>query len=210
MKHKKAYIFDFDGTLVDSMDNFADIAGTVIAKHYGVSFEYAKSRYIETTGLPFCEQIELIFPNNQKNKMAVKTYEAKKLEKYFEEDFYPDVNETINFLKKRGIKVVVSSNNYQKVIDEYVEKKNVIFDSVLGYREGFAKGKDHFDFIKNTYNFENRDLVFIGDSLKDAERAYLNDIDFIAKIGLFSREDFKAHLKEGSRIINSLKELQEN
>ena len=182
-------------------------AGTVIAKHYGVSFEYAKSQYIETTGLPFCEQIELIFPSNQKNKIAVENYETKKLEKYFQEDFYPDVEETINFLKKRRMKVVVSSNNYQKVINEYIERKDINFDDVLGFREGFAKGKDHFDYIKNKYNFDNRDLVFIGDSLKDAERAYSNNVDFIAKAGLFSKEDFKVHLKNNSPIIHSLKEL---
>ena len=100
-----------------------------------------------------------------------------------------------------------STTNTYDGIGVYIERKDINFDDVLGFREGFAKGKDHFDYIKNKYNFDNRDLVFIGDSLKDAERAYSNNVDFIAKAGLFSKEDFKVHLKNNSPIIHSLKEL---
>ncbi len=210
MHHKKAYVFDFDGTLVDSMDNFADIAGQIIADHYSVDYTFGKAKYIATSGLPFCEQIEIIFPKNPMNSQAVEVFEVKKLERYFEEDFYPDVAETINFLRSKGKRVIISSNNYQNVINEYISQKEVIFDDILGFREGFSKGTDHFNFIKKKYGFDAHELIFIGDSLKDAEHAYANNIDFIAKVGLFSHKDFKPYLKDGTRIINALKELKSN
>ncbi|MBI4126512.1 MAG: HAD family hydrolase, partial [Deltaproteobacteria bacterium] len=46
---KKVIIFDFDGTLVDSMNDFADVAASVMPRHFPVDAETAKRLYIESS-----------------------------------------------------------------------------------------------------------------------------------------------------------------
>jgi len=49
-------------------------------------------------------------------------------------------------------------------------------------------------------------MVFVGDSLKDAERAENYGIDFIAKCGIFTRQDFQQNASPIS-IIDNIGEL---
>ena len=52
-------------------------------------------------------------------------------------------------------------------------------DNVLGWRPGFEKGKDPFNFVNSKYKLSNSDIVFIGDSVTDARRARTNNIYFL-------------------------------
>ncbi len=204
---KKVCVFDFDGTIVDSMNRFADLAGKIIEELYGMPYEQARMRYIETSGLPFCQQIEMIFPNNPKNKTAVERFEKEKLTSYYTESVFEDVPATLQYLKKKGIKTVVSSNNYQDVVEKFVSKAGLPFDMTLGFKENFAKGKDHFKYIMNKWNLSPDEILFIGDSVKDAERAKDSEVAFIGRTGMFKREDFdKAY--PGTPAIDSLSALK--
>ncbi len=53
-----------------------------------------------------------------------------------------------------------------------MENEKLDFDIVLGFREGFEKGKAHFDYVKDKFGLDKEDMTFVGDSLKDAEKAY--------------------------------------
>ena len=57
-----------------------------------------------------------------------------------------------------------------------------------------------------SFNLSKEELVFVGDSLKDAEKARLNEIRFVALCGTFNAEDF--HRQDPSSVtINNIKEL---
>ena len=60
-------VFDVDGTLIDTMQSFADYAALLMKDHYGVEFSEARSVYFETSGLPFRKQLAQIFPGNRMN-----------------------------------------------------------------------------------------------------------------------------------------------
>jgi phosphoglycolate phosphatase-like HAD superfamily hydrolase len=51
-------------------------------------------------------------------------------------------------------------------------------------------------------------MVYVGDSLKDCERAQMSDVLFIGKKGMFSKEQFNA-LSNSKLVINHLSELKE-
>jgi len=187
---KKLCMFDFDGTLVDSMGAFADIAADVVWRHYGMPRDEAREKYLLTSGIPFFQQLEIIFPGRTRNSVLADEFEARKLEGFFEEPYFPDVRDTVGHLRSRGIKTAVSSNNFQYNVDRFVSRRPVPFDYVLGFREGFAKGKDHFDFVMQRENLSSGDILFVGDSLKDAERALSCGVDFVGKAGTFTREQF--------------------
>lgn len=203
---KKVYIFDFDGTIVDSMNEFADIASHVLNRNFGTPLKEARRQYFATSGLPFFEQIEMLHPKDPKNKKAVEEYESTKKLNYLNHKKFDDVEASLGALAEKGIRSVVSSNNFQDLVDQLVKKLGLRFDMVLGWRENFAKGKAHFEHAQKTYGCEKNEMVFVGDSLKDADRAKDFGIDFIGKTGTFTRHDFESY-RSDIKVIDSLTEL---
>jgi phosphoglycolate phosphatase-like HAD superfamily hydrolase len=207
MRKTKAYLFDFDGTLIDTMDGYANIAGTVINRyHPEVSFDEARRRYLETSGVPFFQQLEILFPGNTTNAEKARIFEETKKEGFFSERFSDDVRYTINTLRERGFIAGVSSNNFQDLIDRFVERESLEFDVVLGYRNGFEKGKTHFDYVMRKFSLKEDELTFVGDSLKDAERAIGSNIHFIGLCGTFRKRDFH-EIDDTIITISNIKEL---
>jgi len=209
MIKKKLVIFDFDGTLVDSMETFTDIAARVMERVHGMKFEDARKAYIDTSGLPFFQQLELILPGNKDNKRAADMFETEKLDGYFEQRVYEDAEETMLKLGKKGIKTAVSSNNFQHLVDKFMEQRGLKLDFALGFKsEEFCKGITHFKYLLKEADLQKDELLFVGDSIKDGERASDFDIDFVGKTGLFQKQDFEKHFP-GVKTIDALSELIE-
>ncbi len=187
-----AVIFDFDGTLADSMPFLERIGVDIMMKYYGVSKEDATTRYRSTTGLPYEQQIKMNFPGHPKNDAAIREFEKLKIDRIFEQELFPDTEETVRELLKRGIEVFVSSSTFQSTIEEYFRRRGIleIFTGILGYRPGFEKGADHFNYIHNQFGVSFEQMVFVGDSLKDYERSK-NFCKFIALEDMFTHDDFR-------------------
>lgn len=205
---KKTIVFDFDGTIVDSMEAFADIAAKVMPKRHCVDEDTARKLYMETSGIPFFQQLEQIFPNDDANRETAEEFERIKLESYFDKPAFEDAPDVVRHLRSLGIKAVVSSNNFQELVDRLTDKLGIEFDMVLGYKPGFAKGSDHFSHIEKELGVKRDDMIFVGDSIKDGERAKGFGIEFIAKEGIFPGEEFKNKFP-GARVISNLTELKE-
>jgi len=186
----KAILFDFDGTLVDSMGDLADIAADVILKHYKLSRDYGKMLYRLTSGLPFCRQIEMMFCDCERNKLAVDEFETRKKENFKEHRLFDDTIETIGYLRGKGYMTIISSNNFKEVIEDYLNPRGLKVDEVLGFSGGLSKGRSHVEYISGRYGFKKDEIILVGDSLKDAELAKECGIGFIGKTGLNSKEGF--------------------
>jgi phosphoglycolate phosphatase len=187
----KAVVFDFDGTLADSMPFLQSIGVEVMMKHFGVSKDDAIKRYVTTTGLPYEHQIKLNFPGDMRNAAAIEEFERLKINRIYEQELFPDAEQTVRELGKRGFDVFVSSSTFQPTVEEYFRRKGILdlFKAIVGYRHGFEKGADHFKHISATYDIPFESMVFVGDSLKDFERSK-GFCDFIGVIGMFDSEQF--------------------
>ncbi|MFX1484177.1 MAG: HAD family hydrolase [Promethearchaeota archaeon] len=187
----RAVIFDFDGTLADSMPFLERIGVLIMMKYYDVSKEEATRRYRTTTGLPYEHQIKLNFPDDSRNRTAIEEFEKLKIERIYEQKLFPDSIETVQRVRDMGIEVFVSSSTFQPTIEEYFRRKGILelFEAIVGYRPGFEKGADHFNYIHSTYEVPFEQMVFVGDSLKDYERTR-NFCKFVGVVGLFNDQDF--------------------
>ena len=190
----KAIVFDLDGTLIDTMKYFGKVASQVMNKYYGVPIDEAKKLYFETSGVPFFQQLEIIFPGDSRNEKAANEYEKRKLKFFFSEHFSPELLKILREIRKKfpDFIIAVSSNNFEHLVKEYMRKNNLdVFDEVLGYRENFAKGKDHFKYLMDKYNLKGDEIVFIGDSWWDAKVAIDNGVKFIALTRTFPRNEWE-------------------
>lgn len=201
-------VFDFDGTLVDSMSAFADIAARVMPRRLPVDAATARRLYLETSGLPFFQQLETLFPGDPAIAATAEEFEQAKAEGYFDEPLYEDAAETLAHLRERGVRVAVSSNNFQELVDRFVERAGIFFDLVLGFREGFAKGEAHFAHIEESFGIPREQIIFVGDSLKDGERARASGVAFIGKEGIFTRKQFRKQFPDAP-VITTLSELKQ-
>ncbi|TFF83682.1 HAD family hydrolase [Candidatus Thorarchaeota archaeon] len=202
-----AIVFDFDGTLADSMPFLERIGVSTMMKYYGIKREEATRRYRTTTGLPYEQQIKINFPDNNKNEDAIAEFEKLKIDRIFEQRLFPDTVRTLAIIQERGFAVFVSSSTFQSTIEEYFTRRNLqnYFDGIMGYRPGFEKGKDHFEYVRNHYGIDLSKTVFVGDSIKDYERA--NGIcSFIALEGMFKEQEFRQAGHEGP-VIDELSDV---
>ena len=203
---KTAIVFDLDGTLVDSMGDFTSLAAKIMNKHFDVSIDQATQWYLETSGKPFYYQLEHLFTDKVKIELAAIEFEEQTLEGYAEKDFFAEVGSVLQQLKSNGCLLFVSSNNHMENVVQKVKPLEHLFSLVLGYEEGFLKGHQHFERIQNEYGVGKENIVFVGDSLNDAKIAFENKIDFVAKLGTFSKSDFEA-LKLPVQFIDGVSDL---
>lgn len=191
LKNIRLLIFDLDGTLIDTMGGFADIAGDLLREYCGWTFEEGRKRYLETSGIPFFQQMEILRPQNENNKLVVEHFEKLKIPSFLKESVSEKTLETLFKLKDREILTAVSSNNFHALVEEFIHRENVPVDLALGFKPNFSKGEPHFNYLSNYFGIPFSNMIFIGDSLSDAQKAKDKGIQFIAKIGTFSESDFK-------------------
>ncbi len=200
-------MFDFDGTLIDSMPFLEKNAITLLMKYYSFSKDEAREKYRNTTGLPFVQQMERIAPQNPLNSSVVEKFERMKLDLIYEQHPFNDALTVLKTLKQQNYLLGISSGTIESIITTYLVKKDFhLVNDILGFRPCFEKGKDHFNFIQNKYSLHQPQILFVGDSLHDAKRAKNNNIIFIGRIGMFKEKDFHSIIPN-CRIIQNLSEI---
>jgi phosphoglycolate phosphatase-like HAD superfamily hydrolase len=186
----KVLLCDLDGTLIDSMPTLADLATDVLGEVYGTPGALAREFYLATCGLPFIRQLESIFPGDPRNQAASDLFEGRKPERCNQIRMPVEVSRALTELKKRGVAIVVSSNNGVENVDAFARNSGFDFDLALGFGGGLAKGKPHIDLCEATFDVDRSRMLFIGDSLHDGEIAEREAIPFVGLAGTFSYERF--------------------
>ena len=188
----KAVIFDFDGTIADTMPFLSDLAVSLLTKNYEISGEEARRRYLETTGLDFGSQMEQIFPQHPSNRIVVATMEASKRKGILEHPLFDEVAPALMLFKDRNVKRFICSSTQEAIVRQYTRKMGIddLLDGCFGYRPGFTKGQQ-IEFILRHYGLRPDEVIFVGDSLMDYEFVRDKGVRFIALRRLFQEHDFR-------------------
>ncbi|RKZ67083.1 MAG: hypothetical protein DRR16_11875 [Candidatus Parabeggiatoa sp. nov. 3] len=205
----KLLVFDLDGTLIDTMGDYADKAAALIFKHYGTPISEAHRLYFETSGLPFEQQLEQLFPKATGNAEVALRFESWK-DKYLLNVTLPSKTEQLlHHWQNAGFRIAIASNN----LESYVKRlaNNWPVDAALGYRawDGFCKGEPHFQKLENDFGWSREQMLFIGDSPNDARIAVRSNVPFLALLsGEFISADFTKHYPD-VRFIRQLSDIND-
>ncbi len=206
ISHKlKAVIFDFDGTIADTMPFLTELAVVLITEKYNVTKDEAERRYLETTGIDFAFQLELLFPNHPNNREVAATFELRKVEGIFAHPVFSDVIPTLKYFRNKKNKIFICSSTKQEIITRYFRLNTIcdLADGIFGYKPNFRKN-EQIEFVLRHYKMQPDEVLFVGDSLRDYDFAKDAKIKFIGISGIFGKPDFQ---KKGALSVSCLKNL---
>jgi phosphoglycolate phosphatase-like HAD superfamily hydrolase len=176
----KLLAFDLDGTLVDTMGDYGDKAAALMQAHFGTDFAQARADYFRTSGLPFNQQLNILYPDNSTTDAVAKAFEDWK-DGYLLNIKLPEpIAALFTRWRADGLKIAISSNNGEHYVERIARHWPV--DAALGYREadGFAKGESHFAALEAQFALARTNILFTGDSPNDARIAKRCGVDFRA------------------------------
>jgi len=185
LKDKKAYIFDLDGTLLDTLDDLVDSVNYTLTM-YGMPAR-TKEEIRSFVGNGMLMLIRRSVPQNLPDIMVKKIMNDYK-EHYGTHNMiktkpYKGIPEALDILKKRGIKLAVISNKadvHTKYLCEHFFFG--VFDLVYGERAGIAKkpAPDSLLAVIDELGLKKEDCVYVGDSEVDVETSANAGVDCLS------------------------------
>lgn len=195
---RKLALFDFDGTLVNSVDDVVTCFDEALTMY---DFPIlTRDEYIECLGGNIDEAVSLILKdkNTPENIELIKnTYE--KLYDELEKDNtkpYPEIHELLKSLQEMDMLFAINSNRKTDSIKYYVEKffPDIHFESIEGHNPDYPSKPNPYSVnkIMKKLNICEDELIYIGDSQTDIQTAKNAKIDcLIVKWGYGNQKDYE-------------------
>ena len=195
---KKVCVFDFDGTLLNTVEDAA-ICYNKALELYGF-----KTHPIEQYGSFFGGNIDTIVKKILKGNKNVTQEDRDNVKQAYINLYlnsekvntrpYDGIVELLKNLQKNEIKIAINTNKRQVLVDELCEKyfQNIKFEKIIGNIENYPPKPDPqavYDILEHC-NEEKCNAVYIGDGKTDIITASNAGIDMIfVKWGQGKEED---------------------
>lgn len=184
-------IFDLDGTLINTIDDLGQACNHALSE-CGYPTHKIED-YPRLVGNGINKLIERALPQEHRNEETVMQLRAFFVPYYDEHNCdlthpYDGIPELLAALKAAGNTLAVASNKYQAATEKIVAQLFPdMFDVVLGERENVARKPDPqivYDIVEAMRRLGNevtdKEILYIGDSLVDAETAKAAKLPFVA------------------------------
>lgn len=183
---KKLYIFDLDGTLVDSLEDLADSMNAALEAYGYPVHEVGRYKYFVGNGV--LKLVERALPESERNDENIEKLNAEFAKEYAKRALdktrpYEGIPELLRELKSKGCLLAVASNKPDKFSKLIVEKLfgEDMFDIIRGKRDGVPTKPDPevlMSIIEES-GVSKEECVHSGDSAVDVLTALNAGIDVI-------------------------------
>jgi HAD superfamily hydrolase (TIGR01549 family) len=187
---KKAIVFDFDGTIADSMDI---IVGTVYAKAISYNFKTLTIKEIKDEfGKGTENLIQLLGVNKEKIPQLMEDVRSDLSQKIDTTLPIPGIIRVLKKLNNNNIVGIVTSNN-KKTVEKFLEKYDVRVSFIYDKADLEGKAKIIIKMLSDR-NMDKNETFYVGDEDRDIEAAKHAGIRSIAVTwGLNSKKYLARH-----------------
>lgn len=198
-------VFDFDGTVADTMGVLSDAAVDLLIEMYDMAPTDARQAYRATTGMDFASQMEQIFPRDPRNFEVVQRFEAAKAALVDGCSLFPGTLQAIERLKRLEIAVLICSSTTVEIVQRFCTRTGLAdhVDRVYGLKPGLTKDAQLQKVLTATTASRSQ-ILFVGDSIHDAALAKSTGIRFAGVTHMFTDQEFA---RVGEPSINDLPQL---
>lgn len=214
MKKYKAVIFDLDGTLLDTLEDLADSVNYVLKSHNFPIRTIDEIRCFVGNGIRLL--IERAVPENVDKKTVDEIFDS--FRRYYIDHCliktcpYPEIDELLNELKKRGyLLAMVSNKNHAAVVELNRKFFGDKIPVAIGEQEdnGIRKkpAPDSVLLALKKLNVKADDAVYVGDSEVDLETAANSGLDCVSVCWGFRDENLLKSLNPTALIHHPLELL---
>lgn len=199
---KEIIIFDFDGTLVDSLPLIYDCLSQVLLEEESIKISKDKFKDLKRSGvLEALKKLEIPFYKfpilylKTRNRMAERVDEIK---------FYEGIQDLLSKLDEKELTIGIISNNKKSTIEKFLKSKNLeCFDFIIG-NSLFSKKTSR---LRKTIKDKKEKAVYIGDQVGDIKAANETSISSIAvSWGFDSREELRK--ENPTFLVDNINNLQ--
>lgn len=208
----KAYVFDFDYTLVNSEKGIVMCFEMLLADE---GYPPQPKELIRSTiGKTMIDAMSIVTGETERGKLAklVRLYKIRYSDTYMTANthLYEQTRPTLERLKKGGALCCIVSTKTRSRINETLVRDDLVplIDCVIGIEDVKEAKPDPqgIHMIMERYGLDSKDILYIGDSLIDAETAERAGVDFAAvTTGATPASAFTTH--SHIKIMNDLSEL---
>ncbi len=159
----RVVMFDLDGTIIDTMEEYADAAARIISRYTGASVEDARRLYLSTKGRAFPDQLRLAGVRGRDAEEAYREFiDAKK--RVLSGLRVPEAFLLLaRRLREQGLRVAVSTNNECSLASR-IEGLAEAVDMLLCFNGYTGKGAPHLAEVMAAYHVEPCQVLFVGDA----------------------------------------------
>jgi len=180
----KAYIFDMDGTILNTIDDLTDSTNYAMEKMGYQTYTVEDVKGFVGNGI-----MRLILNAVPE---GISEEDVKKTHSYFMEHYlvhckdktgpYDGIKDLLKFLKEKGKKLAVVSNKADAAVKILADEEFPgLFDIAIGEKEGINKkpARDMVDIALKELGCDRSEAVYIGDSEVDFKTSVNSELDCI-------------------------------
>ena len=168
----KHVCFDLDGTLVDSRDTILESTKAALDQ-LNISYKIDEEIFTNLIGMHFVDIFEKLHIEVPDFEEFISIYKKLYFEFMESSYLYPEVLETLRFLKEKQIRVSLLTTKVQEQADKIIDHFNLrhSFDYLMGRRDGLAHkpSPESLLFICDELKIKSVETLMVGDTELDIQ-----------------------------------------